>query len=107
MWWCCGKSSKEALGCKFSKHATKDDEEENEEGYLNAQELANLVRCMCCKELGHSIETCPRDPNFKTKADNEVEHDRISKIQSQKKGYADTVIQTTHFLKKAVLMPGI
>lgn len=73
---------------------------------MNAVELAKLIRCMCCKELGHSIEVCPKDPNLKTKADHETEQERISKIQSHKKGYADTVIQTTHFFKKAVQMPG-
>jgi hypothetical protein len=31
MWWCCGKSSKDALGCKFAKHSSKDDEDENED----------------------------------------------------------------------------
>ena len=30
MWWCCGKTTKEALGCKFRKHETKDDEEEGD-----------------------------------------------------------------------------
>jgi hypothetical protein len=30
MWWCCGKTIKEALGCKFRKHETKDDEEEGD-----------------------------------------------------------------------------
>jgi len=69
MWWCCGKSSKDALGCKFAKHASKDDEDEDEDGIINAKDLAKLVRCMCCKELGHSIEVCPRDPNYKTRAD--------------------------------------
>jgi len=29
MWWCCGKTSKEAPGCKFNKHEmVKDDEDE-------------------------------------------------------------------------------
>jgi len=74
---------------------------------MNSQELAKLVRCMCCKELGHNIEVCPRDPNYKTKADNEAELERISKITDFKKGYADTVIQTTQLLKKSVIMPGL
>jgi len=29
MWWCCGKSSKDAPGCKFSKHFSKEDEDED------------------------------------------------------------------------------
>ncbi len=28
MWWCCGKTKKEAPGCKFAKHETRDDDEE-------------------------------------------------------------------------------
>ncbi len=29
MWWCCGKTSKEAPGCKFNKHEmVRDDEDE-------------------------------------------------------------------------------
>lgn len=29
MWWCCGKTSKDAPGCKFSKHFSKEDEDED------------------------------------------------------------------------------
>lgn len=29
MWWCCGKTVKEAKGCKFAKHECKDDEDED------------------------------------------------------------------------------
>lgn len=29
MWWCCGKTSKDAPGCKFSKHFCKEDEDED------------------------------------------------------------------------------
>jgi hypothetical protein len=28
MWWCCGKPSQEALGCKFSMHLAKSEEED-------------------------------------------------------------------------------
>lgn len=28
MWWCCGKLGKNAPGCRFSKHESKDDDEE-------------------------------------------------------------------------------
>jgi len=31
MWWCCGKRGREQPGCKFNKHETKADNEENEE----------------------------------------------------------------------------
>jgi BTK motif len=29
MWWCCGKTSRDAPGCKFSKHESKEDEDED------------------------------------------------------------------------------
>jgi len=28
MWWCCGKPGLQAIGCRFSKHESKDDEED-------------------------------------------------------------------------------
>jgi hypothetical protein len=69
LWWCCGKTTKDAPGCKFRKHETKDeesDEEDKEE--RDEEELRNKKnhRCVCCRELGHRIEDCTRDPNFKT-----------------------------------------
>ena len=30
MWWCCGKKTQDAPGCKFSKHINKDAEENDE-----------------------------------------------------------------------------
>jgi hypothetical protein len=35
MWWCCGKSSKDAPGCKFSKHEHIKDDEDGEEQKLD------------------------------------------------------------------------
>ena len=29
MWWCCGKTSKDDSGCKFSKHESKEDDEDD------------------------------------------------------------------------------
>jgi hypothetical protein len=26
LWWCCGKAGIQAIGCKFSKHESKDDD---------------------------------------------------------------------------------
>lgn len=53
MWWCCGKKGKEQAGCKFSKHESKDDEENNlvdldEKIKMDAMMLKN-VRCNSCK----------------------------------------------------------
>lgn len=74
MWWCCGKTSREALGCKYSAHESKDDEDDEEDGdYDDGKHSNKYVRCTCCKEIGHTINECPRDPNLKTgqKADEE------------------------------------
>ena len=48
MWWCCGKNGKDQPGCKFSKHASKEDE-------LDLQlkgdgTIMRYVRCVCCGE---------------------------------------------------------
>ena len=49
-------------------------------------------RCYCCKEFGHSISECPRDPNFVTGEDPDQEIQRLQKIRDFRKLYADTVI---------------
>lgn len=69
MWWCCGKQGKDQPGCKFSKHECKEDDDEedddNDKEKNKARQLKN-TRCACCKEMGHTIDICPRDPNLKT-----------------------------------------
>lgn len=40
MWWCCGKTSKDAVGCKYRKHEVrkdddKDDDEDQEDGQVD------------------------------------------------------------------------
>ena len=69
MWWCCGKTGKDSLGCKYGKHETKDDEDDEDldnEQDGDAKKSNKYVRCACCKEIGHTIDECPRDPNIKT-----------------------------------------
>jgi len=64
------------------------------------------MRCLCCKQLGHGIQDCVNDPNFKTAAtDIEVDVKRIKSISELKKTSADTLIRTTHFIKKSVMVP--
>lgn len=77
MWWCCGKTTKDAPGCKYSKHYCKEDEDENEageQGTPNGQANENNgkktnIRCLCCKEKGHTVDECLRDPNIRTQQD--------------------------------------
>ena len=108
MWWCCGKREKEQPGCKFSKHESKEDDDfgndEAQTGDENGK-VRKYVRCMCCKQLGHTIENCFRDPNFKTDADLGQDQERLTKIKDFRKLHADTMINTTHFIKKAVMVP--
>ena len=73
--------------------------------------MANLrckkIRCNCCKEFGHIIDDCPRDPNIKTKLNPYLEHNRILKLTDFRKLYADTAVTTTFFLKKCVQVPKV
>jgi hypothetical protein len=65
MWWCCGKLSKDALGCKFSKHLSKDEDEID--GLGQNEQAPLLQKCSCCKQTGHTAEECERDPNLLTR----------------------------------------
>ena len=65
------------------------------------------MRCTCCRELGHSNNDCPRDPNIKTLEDVDDELIRIGKITQNKRFYHDTLVTTTHFLKKCIKVPVI
>lgn len=105
MWWCCGKRGKDQPGCKFSKHESKDDDDDDEKKQAEAAKAQKYVRCTCCKELGHSIDECVRDPNFKTNHEVAKDMQRINKIKDFRKLHADTIVNTTHFIKKSVMIP--
>lgn len=67
IWWCCGKADKHDAGCKFGKHVTqKDTDDESDKDLMNPADNDLTRKCMCCKELGHKTQDCPRDPNLKT-----------------------------------------
>jgi hypothetical protein len=110
MWWCCGKTSKDALGCKFSKHFSKEDEDEdavegaNGENEQSATQQAKNknVRCFCCKEKGHGAKDCPRDPNFKTTTDIELEEKRLAKARDFKKLLSDSLSVTSRLFKSLI-----
>lgn len=98
MWWCCGKTSKEALGCKFNKHIIRNDEIEEEELIaLKAEKRKKNQKCFCCKEYGHEANKCIKDPNYRsiigTSIDKlEPEFIRLSQIQNSKRLHANTVV---------------
>ena len=104
IWWCCGKDYIEAPGCKYSKHESKEDHEDTEHDE-EFQQKNIKIRCYCCKELGHTIDVCPRDPNIRSKVDSQLDYERIQKIKDYRKLHAETVATTTHFLKKCVIVP--
>ena len=108
MWWCCGKIGKETLGCKFSKHVHKEDDDEDDDQDAKDKSKASLLkstRCQCCKELGHTMETCYRDPNLKTNQEVDEDIKRIQTIKDNRKLFADSSVTTTHFLNKLSKVP--
>jgi hypothetical protein len=49
MWWCCGKTKKEALGCKFKKHKVRSEQEEEVELLDEGKEgISKNIKCKCC-----------------------------------------------------------
>ena len=96
MWWCCGKTQKDQPGCKFRKHETKDDNEDDsltqEEKDRERERMLRYARCMCCREIGHKMEDCVRDPNLKTLTDMVADNSRINKIKDYRKLYVDTLV---------------
>lgn len=105
MWWCCGKRGKDQPGCKFNKHESKDDESDSELNSFGKKDKQQNAKCVCCKEVGHGIEDCTRDPNLKTNEDVNKDQTRINKIKSFRKLHGDTIVNTTHFIKKSVMVP--
>jgi hypothetical protein len=81
MWWCCGKRGKDQPGCKFGKHFHKDMSEDSfkdtQTQELERQKQLRYLKCKCCKEFGHSIDSCIRDPNLRSNNDIEIDMDRI------------------------------
>lgn len=88
MWWCCGKNHKDAPGCKFSKHLTKDEEDdefETEKDGRNEERKDMSTKCYCCKEYGHKTEHCTKDPNLRNTANLTKELERVEEQKNQSK----------------------
>ena len=106
IWWCCGKENKDAPGCKYASHQSKEEDEDEEMANDEpVQKQPTNIRCYCCKEVGHLIDQCPRDPNIRSKYDTESDFIRIQQIKDYRKLNADTVVTTTHLLKKCIVVP--
>lgn len=85
MWWCCGKTSQEAPGCKYAKHESKNEDEDDKENQEDDNKKQKALKCFCCKEKGHKTENCPKDPNIRANQDTLKEIARILDIKNQKK----------------------
>ena len=73
VYFCCGKTNKDAPGCVTSKHEAKDD--------INFSEDSDkqVVYCSSCKTNGHFHYECPKDPNVRSTFTPGDELHRISK----------------------------
>ena len=97
MWWCCGKTKINAPGCLFRKHISK--EEENENDSDKDQSRAKRQKCYACKELGHLIQDCPRDPNIRTTKSLEKEMLRINSKINRTSNHTDLLAITDQMLQ--------
>ena len=66
LWWCCLKKGFDTVGCRTSKHIPEIDKGSDDEDKDQLGKTQQQIKCHCCKEKGHSIENCKRDPNIKT-----------------------------------------
>jgi len=99
MWWCCGKLSKDAPGCKFAKHETKDEEEE-EQAEADNQKKIKRTKCLSCKEQGHIAADCYRDPNLRTGKEAFEEGTRIEKYKEFRRMNNDTFEFTSKLFER-------
>eukprot|EP00744_Colponema_vietnamica_P003737 GILI01005676.1.p1 GENE.GILI01005676.1~~GILI01005676.1.p1 ORF type:complete len:898 (+),score=233.78 GILI01005676.1:261-2954(+) len=103
MWWCCGKPGKDAPGCKYAKHESKDDDDDMDEDEKNKEEgerkKNSKVRCWSCNEIGHDSRDCPRDPNIRTNFPVDKELARIEKLRNQARSLQNTTNRGLGMLK--------
>lgn len=60
-WLCCGKKERGALGCSTNKHLPADAVEKL--GLAVQAVIVSKEWCIHCKQIGHGIKDCPKDPN--------------------------------------------
>ena len=82
LYWCCGKTGKDAAGCIISMHAPKEEDLEERKNEAIAK------YCSGCKLTGHGIDKCPRDPNVKSQFEAEGEVKRLEELmKTRRKNY--------------------
>jgi hypothetical protein len=110
LWWCCGQTSKDAVGCQKSKHLCKDDELEEEE--RSAQVKKGLMaKCsvrtsQSCREHGHTHFECPKDPNPRSVDNVSKELTRLKSIKRMKKSGFEMVLDKSKSLKQIKIRLG-
>lgn len=104
MYWCCGKTGESAPGCRFGKHESKEDDEDDLFEKEKDDEQKKNTKCTCCKQRGHHMSECDQDPNLKTteKQDVDQENERVLRLKDQRKTCADYIVHTTQFLNECL-----
>ena len=106
-WWCCGRTGKDAIGCKVSKHVAKEEDEEDIEENKEDDKLKYATaRCSSCKEVGHIAHDCPKDPNVQG-IDPGEDIKRIDDIKQKKKANAANIVVNQKLMEiMALKFPG-
>ena len=83
----------------MNKHESREDEEDYDALEENINKI-NQQRWLWCKARGHTIDRCPKDPNFRFGEDSEREFKRILKIGGNTSlGQSEKAINTSILLK--------
>ena len=104
IYWCCGKSNRDAPGCKTSKHESKEDDEDEDANQDTGNETTQ--RCASCRKYGHTALDCPKDPNCRTAYDINEELQRITDIH-QVRNKVETQTESTQALNLLLERAGI
>jgi len=89
MWWCCGKTEENALGCIVKSHEPREENEHQDSFAQREKEIQEkkkllTYKCRFCNEVGHLPQNCHKDPNIRTMFPMQDELKRISNIQKGK-----------------------
>ena len=76
-YWCCNLIGKDTPGCILSKHITKEELLEKNRKNNNA-----VKYCIGCRDIGHSVADCPKDPNIRT---NITPNEELTRLKTFKK----------------------
>ena len=77
MYWCCGRTSINHIGCVRNKHIP----EQLEEGPVAIASDHTLKFCSSCREVGHHPHRCPQDPNTRSNTNPQEELKRLQTIK--------------------------